>query len=75
MEKKRIETIELPARRFTVDSARQKVVCGQGHPLALISGPCVIDSRELVFETAKRLVECDGSGACATVGCCARTRR
>src|ERR1700760_1340256 len=57
MEKKRIETIELPARRFTVDSARQKEVCGQGHPLPLISGPCVIDSKELVFETAKRLVD------------------
>jgi 2-dehydro-3-deoxyphosphooctonate aldolase (KDO 8-P synthase) len=57
MEKTRIETIELPPRRFAVDSARQKVVIGQGHPLALISGPCVIDSKELIFETAKRLVE------------------
>lgn len=57
MEKKRIETIELPPRQFVVDSARQKVVAGQGHPLALIAGPCVIDSKELIFETAKRLVE------------------
>jgi 2-dehydro-3-deoxyphosphooctonate aldolase (KDO 8-P synthase) len=57
MEKTRIETITLPPRKFTVSSARQKVVVGQGHPLALISGPCVIDSKELVFETAKRLVE------------------
>lgn len=57
MEKTRIETIELPPRKFVVDSARQKVVAGQGQPLALIAGPCVIDSKELVFETAKRLVE------------------
>jgi 2-dehydro-3-deoxyphosphooctonate aldolase (KDO 8-P synthase) len=57
MEKKRIETIELPPRQFVVDSARQKVVAGQGHPLALIAGPCVIDSKDLVYETAKRLVE------------------
>src|SRR4051794_13855705 len=56
-EKKRIETIQLPARRFEVTSARQKVVIGQGQPLALISGPCVIDSRELIFETAKRLAD------------------
>lgn len=55
MEKTRVETITLPPRRFEVSSARQKVVVGQGQPLALISGPCVIDSRELVFETAKRL--------------------
>lgn len=57
MEKTRIETIELPPRKFVVDSARQKVVAGQGQPLALIAGPCVIDSKELIFETAKRLVE------------------
>lgn len=56
-EKVRVETIALPPRRFEVASARQKVVCGQGLPLALISGPCVIDSKELIFETAKRLVE------------------
>src|ERR1700733_1981194 len=57
MEKKRVETIELPPRRFVVDTARQKVTVGDGQPLALIAGPCVIDSRELIFETAKRLVE------------------
>lgn len=56
-QKQRIETIQLPPRRFEVSSARQKVVVGDGHPLALISGPCVIDSRELVFETAKRLTD------------------
>jgi 2-dehydro-3-deoxyphosphooctonate aldolase (KDO 8-P synthase) len=55
--KTRVETTTLPARRFEVTSARQKVLVGQGLPLALISGPCVIDSKELVFETAKRL--CD----------------
>ena len=56
-EKTRIETIQLPKREFVVDSARSKIKVGSGHPLALISGPCVIDSKELVFETARRLVE------------------
>ncbi|HMN67911.1 MAG TPA: 3-deoxy-8-phosphooctulonate synthase [Bdellovibrionales bacterium] len=56
-QKKRIETVELPARRFVVDGGRTPVVVGQGQPLALISGPCVIDSKELVFEAARRLVD------------------
>ncbi len=55
--KQRTETVELPARRFVVDSAKQKINVGQNQPLALISGPCVIDSKELIFETAKALVE------------------
>lgn len=57
MSKSRIETITLPARKFEVSSARQKVVAGQGHGLALIAGPCVIDSKELVMTTARELVE------------------
>lgn len=56
-EKKRVETISLPKREFVVDSARSKVKIGTNQPLALISGPCVIDSKELVFETARRLVD------------------
>ncbi|MBX7232421.1 MAG: 3-deoxy-8-phosphooctulonate synthase [Bdellovibrionales bacterium] len=55
--KERVETLELPLRKFVVDSARQKVVIGTGQPLALIAGPCVIDSRELIMKTAKQLVE------------------
>ncbi len=55
--KTRVETITLPPREFNVTSARQKVSAGQGKPLALIAGPCVIDSKELVMTTAKRLVE------------------
>lgn len=57
MTKERIETIQLPPRQFAVTSARQKVVAGQGHSLALIAGPCVIDSKELVMTTARRLVD------------------
>lgn len=55
--KKRVETIELPPRKFVVEGGRTPVVVGSGQPLALISGPCVIDSKELVFEAARRLVD------------------
>ncbi len=55
--KERIETITLPQRKFAVTSARQKVEIGSGLPLALIAGPCVIDSKELVMTTAKRLAD------------------
>src|SRR6476469_9149609 len=55
--KKRIETVELPARRFEVEGGRTKIAVGTGQPLALISGPCVIDSKELIFEAAKRLTD------------------
>jgi 2-dehydro-3-deoxyphosphooctonate aldolase (KDO 8-P synthase) len=57
MAKERIETVSLPPRKFEVTSARQKVVAGQGHPLMLIAGPCVIDSKELIMTTARRLVD------------------
>lgn len=58
--KSRIETIELPKRRFEVQSPKKNIVVGTDQPLAVIAGPCVIDSRELVMETAKALVEiCD----------------
>ncbi len=55
--KTRVETIELPSRRFTVEGGHTPVVIGDGQSLALISGPCVIDSKELVFEAARRLVD------------------
>lgn len=55
--KQRQETIELPQRKFEVTSAKQKVVVGSGQPLALISGPCVIDSEELIMTAARSLVD------------------
>lgn len=57
MEKKRIETLNLPPRRFVVKTDRTEVRCGDGEDLMLISGPCVIDSRELVMKTARELVD------------------
>ena len=56
-DKKRVETVELPKRRFQVDGGRTPIVVGDGQPLALIAGPCVIDSKELVFEAARRLTD------------------
>lgn len=56
-QKTRIETVELPKRRFQVDGGRTPVVVGDGQPLALIAGPCVIDSKELIFEAARRLID------------------
>lgn len=53
----RQETISLPAREFVVSSGTHPIRVGRGHDLALISGPCVIDSRELVMKTAKALME------------------
>ncbi len=55
--KQRQETITLPERIFEVTSAKQKVVVGSGQPLALISGPCVIDSEELIMTAARQLVD------------------
>lgn len=57
MLKQRVETVTLPDRVFRVDGPKSKVVVGRGQPLSIISGPCVIDSRELVFRTAKSLME------------------
>lgn len=55
---KRIETISLPAREFRVPSPRgPDIAVGKGHGLALIAGPCVIDSKELIYETAQALAE------------------
>lgn len=55
--KQRVETITLPSRKFEVTSAAKKVKVGTGEKLALISGPCVIDSPELIFKTAERLTQ------------------
>ena len=57
MEKTRIETITLPERYFEVKTNKTTVKIGKGHKLALIAGPCVIDSRELVMNTARQLID------------------
>ncbi|MEZ4872383.1 MAG: 3-deoxy-8-phosphooctulonate synthase [Bdellovibrionales bacterium] len=57
MDKKRIETIELPNRSFVVEAGTTKIEIGSGKGLAMISGPCVIDSKELIMNTARELVD------------------
>jgi len=57
MDKQRVEEITLPKREFSVSAGNTNIKMGQGHPLAVISGPCVIDSRELAFNTARQLSE------------------
>lgn len=56
-EKVRTETTQLPKRSFVVKTNRTEVKIGTGEKLAVISGPCVIDSRELVMKTARALVD------------------
>lgn len=53
--KKRTETTTLPPREFVVDGGRTKIKIGQGHGLSIISGPCVIDSREMIMDAARKL--------------------
>ncbi len=53
----RTETTTLPKREFVVKGGRTDVKIGSGHGLAVISGPCVIDSKELIFEAARALVD------------------
>ena len=56
--KTRQETITLPKRYFSVSgTGNYKVEIGTGHGIAVISGPCVIDSRELVMTTARQLMD------------------
>lgn len=57
MSKQREETIDLPRRKFVVKTDRQEVRIGTGENLAVIAGPCVIDSEELIMDTAKKLAE------------------
>lgn len=57
MEKQRVETIELPKRKFSVKTDKCEVRIGSGEDLAVISGPCVIDNKELVWNTARSLSE------------------
>ena len=55
--KTRQETTDLPKRYFTVSNGSYKVEIGTGFGLSVISGPCVIDSRELVMTTARKLMD------------------
>ena len=57
MEKKREETIQLPQRNFVVDTGKTKVEIGSDKDIDVICGPCVIDSKEMVMNTAKQLAE------------------
>lgn len=57
MEKQRVEEIHLPPRKFSVSVGQKTIKIGSGEDLALIAGPCVIDSRELAFTTARALAE------------------
>jgi 2-dehydro-3-deoxyphosphooctonate aldolase (KDO 8-P synthase) len=49
-------TIQIPDRQFSLSSKRGPVKIGRGHELALIAGPCVVESEELVMKVAKELV-------------------
>ena len=58
MEKQRIETVELPTRKCVIKTPRnEEIRIGSGQQLAVIAGPCVIDSEELIMKTAKSLSE------------------
>src|ERR1700722_2896609 len=49
--------MELPDRQFPLSAKRGTVKIGKGHELALIAGPCGVESEELVMGVAKRLVD------------------
>jgi 2-dehydro-3-deoxyphosphooctonate aldolase (KDO 8-P synthase) len=59
MTKERTETTTLPKREFVVPGVNggAAVKVGSGHGLAVISGPCVIDSEDLVMRAARQLVD------------------
>lgn len=60
IEKQRVETIKLPKRSFTVKTDKRTVSIGSGQKLSVIAGPCVVEDRDLMINTARRLVEiCD----------------
>lgn len=60
MKKARTETINLPKRSFSVKTSNREIRIGSGERLAVIAGPCVIDSPELIRKTAAALVDiCD----------------
>lgn len=57
MDTERVEEIHLPTRKFSVSVGQKTIKIGSGEDLALIAGPCVIDSRELAFNTARSLAD------------------
>ncbi len=57
MTKERIETVKLPTRKCVIKTDRTEVRVGSSEKLAVIAGPCVIDSEELIMKTARQLVD------------------
>ena len=57
MKKERVEETILPFREFNVRVNENSLKIGSGQDLAVIAGPCVIDNRELAFNTARILSE------------------
>lgn len=51
----RKEITQLPERTFEIHTDKSTLRIGSNQPLAFIAGPCVIDSKELIMQTAKRL--------------------
>jgi hypothetical protein len=53
-----------PVRHIvTIGSGPRKVAVGGGLPLAVLAGPCVVESERLVMDVAERLVDvCDRFG-------------
>jgi len=49
--------VQIADRHFSLDCKRGKINIGKGHELALIAGPCVVESEELVMGVAKTLVD------------------
>ncbi len=49
--------MQIADRHFSLDCKRGKINIGKGHELALIAGPCVVESEELVMGVAKTLVD------------------
>ncbi len=57
MKQTRIEKIKLPQRLFTVETPTSTIEIGSNKDLAVIAGPCVIDSKELIMKTARQLAD------------------
>lgn len=49
--------VVMPDRQFSLTTKRGTVNIGKGHEIALIAGPCVVESEELVMGVAKKLVD------------------
>lgn len=52
-----------PARAVTIGDGTRQATIGGGGPLAVLAGPCVVESERLVLETCAQLVTwCDARG-------------